>query len=164
MKLDAFVGDDLDVEAWIDQMIAENGYAQIAVHDRFSDLPGYAFTIGLEQSRQVPELLCMGFAPDVTAQLFALCIDGHDAGIHDLSRGNQDVTGLVDDHTLRFRRVAPAMVRRANAMRPQRFTDIAAMLQVLVPDNDGFFPGDAECDSTVAAYQDPEWLLADGRN
>lgn len=149
-----------DVEAWVQKMIAENGYAQISRHDPSSGLPGFAFTIGLEHSRNVPELICLGVSPDIAAQLFSICIEGHDAGLCDLTARNQSVSGLVDGYSLRFRRVSPAMVLKANEVRPNRPADISDMVQLLLPDNDGFFPGDAECDPGIAASQDTDWLLA----
>ncbi|WP_299919456.1 DUF4262 domain-containing protein [uncultured Roseobacter sp.] len=132
------VEDDLDVEAWVQQMIAENGYAQISKHDPSLGLPGFAFTIGLEHSRQVPELMCLGVAPDIAAQLFAMCIEGHDASLCDLAIGNQSVLWLVEGYTLRFRCVSPAMVLKANEVRPHRREDISDMVQLLLPDNNGF--------------------------
>ena len=142
-------------------MIAENGYAQVSRHDPSSGRPGFAFTIGLEQSREVPELICLGIAPDVAAQLFAICIEGHDASLCDLAAGTQTVSGLVDGYSLRFRRVSPAMVQTANEVRPDRPSDISEMVQLVIPDNDGFFPGDAECDPGIAASQDIGWLLTE---
>jgi len=151
---------DVDVETWVQKMIAENGYAQISRHDPASGLPGFAFTIGLEQSRQVPELLCLGVAPEIAAQLFAICIEGQDGSLFDLAMGDQQVSGLFDGYDLRFRRVRPAMVLKANETRPNRRDDISEMVQLLLPDNDGFFPGDAKCDPGIAASQDTDWLLA----
>lgn len=164
MQIKAHVEDDLEVEAWVDHMIAENGYAQISMHDPSSGLPGFAFTIGLEQSRQVPELFCMGVAPDIAAQLFAICIEGHENAIFDIAKENQSVTGLVEGYTLRFRRVAPAMVLKANAVRPHRREGISKMLQLMLPDNNGFFPGDSGCNLGVATAQDPDRLLASATN
>lgn len=164
MQIKAHVEDDLEVETWVEQMIAENGYAQISMHNPSFGLPGFAFTIGMEQSRQVPELICMGVAPDIAAQLFAICIEGHDSGVYDLAKGNQSVKGLVQGYVLRFRPVAPAMVLKANTVRPYRREDISKMVQLLLPDNSGFFPGDLECDPGVATAQDPDRLLAPATN
>ncbi len=164
MQITACVDDDLELEVWVEQMIAENGYAQISMHDPASGLPGFAFTIGLEQSRQVPELFCMGLAPDTAAQLFAICIEGHDAAIFDLAEGNQSVSGLVDGYGLRFRSVPPAVVLRTNLARPRRSEEISKLVQLLVPDDNGVFPGDAGCVAGVAAAQDLDRLLAAAMN
>lgn len=156
----------LEVEAWVEQMIAENGYAQISKHEPssgesgISEVPGFAFTIGLEQSRQVPELICLGVAPDIASQLFAICIQGHDNAVYDLVNENQSVKGLVQGYVLRFRRVAPAILHKANLVRPHRRCDISRMVQLLLPDDNGFFPGDLECTPSVASAQDPDRLLA----
>lgn len=160
MQTKSRVEGEVDVEAWVQKMIAENGYAQISRHDPSSGLPGFAFTIGLERSRNVPELICLGVAPDIAAQLFSICIEGHDDSICDLAAGNQSVSGLIEGYSLRFRRVSPAMVIKANEVRPNRPEDISDMVQLLLPDNDGFFPGDAECNPGVASSQDTDWLLA----
>lgn len=160
MQIKARVEDDFELEAWVEQMIAENGYAQISMHDPASKLPGFAFTIGLEQSRQIPELFCMGVAPDIAAQLFAICIEGHDGAVCDLSKGNQSVEGLVKGHSLRFRWVGSAMVLKANEVRQVCRDDIGKMVQVLLQDDHGFFPGDMECDPRVAVAQDPDRLVA----
>lgn len=160
MQTKSRVEGNVDVEAWVQKMIAENGYAQISRHDPSSGLPGFAFTIGLEHSRNVPELICLGVAPDIAAQLFSICIEGHDVGLYDLAAGNQSVSGLVNGYRLGFRRVGPGIVLKANEVRPNRPADISDMVQLLLPDNDGFFPGDAECDPGIAASQDTDWLLA----
>lgn len=160
MQITAQVENDLDVEAWVEQMIAQNGYAQISLHDPASGLPGFAFTIGLEQSRHVPELMCMGVAPDIAAQLFAICIEGHDNALCDLSQESQSVTGLIEGYALGFRRLAPQIVLRSNALRPNRREDISGMMQLVLPDNNGVFPSDAACDAEVAAAQDPDRLMS----
>lgn len=164
MQVIAGVEDELDVEVWVDQMIAENGYAQISVHDPASGLPGFAYTVGLEQSRQVPELLCLGVAPDIAAQLFAICIEGHDASACDLAAGSQTVTGLVEGYRLGFQKVPPAMVSKANATRPHRRVDVEAMVQLVLPDNSGFFPHEDDCDPAIAAAQDIDWLVTSAKN
>ncbi|MFK7763804.1 MAG: DUF4262 domain-containing protein [Roseobacter sp.] len=159
MQIKAQVEDNLEVETWVEQMISLNGYAQISMHDPSSGLPGFAFTIGLEQSRQIPELFCMGVAPDVAAQLFAICIDAHENSVCDLAKGDQSVKGLVHGYALSFRRVTPAMVLKANTVRPNRRKDILKMIQLLIPDNNGFFPGDVDCNPGIAHAQDPDRLL-----
>ena len=163
-EIKASLEDTLDVEAWVEQMIAEHGYAQISMHDPDAAVPGFAFTIGLEHSRSVPELMCMGVAPDVAGQLFGLCVEACDERTLDLSQGNQTVAGLVDGYRLRFQRVAPAVVAAANAVRPHRATDLVDMVQLLIPDNAGRFPGETDCDPRVAAAQDPDRLLARSTN
>lgn len=164
MQVGVFEDGDVDIETWVAQRIAAEGYAQISIHDPASGLPGYAFTLGLEQSRRTPELFCMGVAPDIASQLFSLCIGAQDAVELDLARGNQDVQSLVEGFTLRFRRVAPAMVQKANLVCPESCAPITDMVQLLMPDNDGHFPGDLACDPQVAAAQDLDWLLVDTPN
>lgn len=164
VQIKARVEDSLEMEAWVEQMIAENGYAQISMHDPSSGRPGFAFTIGLEQSRQIPELMCMGVDPGIAAQLFAICIEGHDTGVCHLAEDNQSVEGLVDGYVLRFQRLTPAVLLKANNIRPHRRDDISSMVQLLLPDDSGFFPGDAECAPGVAAAQDPDRLLAPATN
>lgn len=164
MQIKAKVEDSRDIETWVERMIAEHGYAQISMHDPASEVPGFAFTVGLEKSRRTPELICLGVAPDIAGQLFAACVDAHDRAACDLSAGAQTVTGLIEDYTFRFHRVAPALLVRTNAIRPDRAADTTAMLQLLIPDNAGYFPGDAGCDPRVAAAQDPDRLLAQATN
>ena len=164
MQIKARAEDSLEIETWVEQMIEENGYAQISMHDTSSGLPGFAFTIGLEQSRQVPELICMGVAPDIAAQLFAICLEGHDTAMCNLAEGNQSVKGLVEGYALGFRRVPPAILLKANEVRPHRREDISKMVQILIPDDNGFFPGNVECDLGVAAMQDPDRLVAPATN
>lgn len=160
VQIKARAEDSLEIETWVEQMIEQNGYAQISMHEPSSGLPGFAFTIGLEQSRQIPELMCMGVAPDIAAQLFAICIEGHDGKVFDLADGNQSVRGLVEGYALRFKRVAPAMLLKANAVRPHRRDDSSKMVQLLLPDDNGFFPGEVDCDPGIASAQDPDRLLA----
>lgn len=165
MNVVGHVEDDLDVELFLERMIAENGYAQISVHDQGdTDRPGFAFTVGLETSRAMPELLCLGVAPDVAGQLFSLCIAGQEAGTFDLSDGLQDVGGLITGHLLRFRPTPAPVLQRANAIRHRRMTDICRMVQILLPDNDGIFPGEPTCDPWIAAAQDTDRLLASPPN
>ncbi|MFK7875653.1 MAG: DUF4262 domain-containing protein [Paracoccaceae bacterium] len=159
MNIKSDIEDDLDIETWVATMIAEHGYAQMSVHDPSSALPGFAYTIGLEQSRNVPELMCMGVAPDIAAQLFAICIEAHDAKLCDLGGGEQTVNGLVEGYTVGFRNVVPAMVLKANAVRPNRPKNVLEMMQLLLPDNNGLFPGDVNCDPGIAFEQDPDRLL-----
>lgn len=158
------VDDQLDVDAWIDERIREFGYAQISHYDPTPGMPGLAFTIGLEQGRGVPELMCMGVDPEIASQLFSLVIEGHDAGVCDLTKDNRDLTGLIDGYALRLRPVSSALVQRANAVRQDQRPDVAVMLQVLLPDNSGAFPGDTGCDPQIAAAQDPDRLLAKATN
>lgn len=160
MPFEAYERDDLDIETWVKQMKAEYGYAQISIFDPDTKRPGFAFTIGLEASRNVPELLCLGVAPDIASQLFSLCVEAHDSGSVNLAAGSQDLTGLVPDHRIRLQRTTPAMVQRTNAAKPQSHREIGAVVHVLLPDNAGFFPGEAACDAQVAAAQDVDWLLA----
>lgn len=172
MTVETRVGDDLDVEAWVEAMIAEHGYAQISHHAASSGpgtgsgtvsgagLPGFAFTIGLEASRGTPELMVMGVAPDVAAQLFGLCIEGHDAEKCDLRQTDVMMRGLIEGYTLQLRPMAAPIVARANALRPARQADITAMAQLMLPDDAGHFPDELLCELQVAAAQDPDRLLA----
>jgi hypothetical protein len=164
MQIKATVQDSRDVETWVERMIAEHGYAQISLHGPAADGPGVAFTVGLERSRHVPELLCLGVAPDIAGQLFAACIEGHDRGDHDLAAGEQTLHGLIEDYAFRLRRVSPALLTWTNALRPDRSADSTAMLHLLIPDNSGVFPDEAGCDPRVAAAQDPDRLLAQTTN
>jgi hypothetical protein len=160
MKHDAEIEDALDIDSWVDEMIAENGYAQLSLHDPSSGQPGLAFTLGLERSRAVPELLCLGVAPDVAAQLFGLCISGHDNDDCDLGAGAQTVEALLPGHALRMRPVGAPLVAKANGQRPARQPEIRAMVQVLLPDDAGLFPGEPGCDPRIVAAQDVDRLLA----
>lgn len=164
MFADAVLENDHDIEAWVQQMIARNGYAQLSVHTSDDGVPGYAFTIGLEASRKMPELFCMGLAPDNVSRLFVLCIEGQESGTCDLSAGEQDVDSLVQGFVLRFRRVGPAMRAKLNAARPERDADLSDILQLVLPDNDGLFPGDPGCDPNIVAAQDIDRLLATATN
>lgn len=160
MKLTAISGDDLDVETWIKDMMASHGYAQLSVHDPESGLPGYAFTIGLTQSRQTPELFCMGVAPDIAAQLFAHCVAAHDRGSCDLTAKDGELKNVIEGFVLGLRRLPSAVTRLVNAARPDSFNDIKTLAQVLLPDNAGRFPGQPGCDAHIAAAQDADWLVA----
>ena len=160
MQVDGVLEDDLDVETWVDKMIEENGYAQLSVFRESLAQPGYAYTVGLEKSRKTPEIVVMGVQPDDASNLFAICIAGHDGGQCDLGLGAQDVTSLVDGFTLRFRPLPANVVAHINASRPERRWDMHAMLQLVLADNSGHFPGDPKCDPEVSAAQDPDKLLA----
>lgn len=160
----AFAVDDLDVDTWIEQSIAENGFAQISLHDPSSGRPGFAFTVGLLAFRKVPELFCMGVAPDIAGRLFSLCVEGHDAARVDLAAGNQDIAELVPGYVLRARRTSPELALLANQIRPDSAPEITTMVQILLPDNHGKFPGDPDCDPDIAASQDPDWLMSQTTN
>ena len=155
---------DFDVERRVKEMIAEYGYAQLCIDAPNSARPGFAFTVGLEHAHQTPELLAVGIAPQITAQLFAVCIAGHGNGTLDLASGNQCVSGLVQGCALGFRTAPPALVLKANAARPHRNQDIRALVQVLIPDDAGNFPGDPACDPSVAIAQDADWIVAETAN
>lgn len=160
MQVDGQIGDGLDTEEWIARQIAEQGYAQISLHDPAPELPGFAFTIGLQEAFGAPELMVMGVAPDVAGQLFGLVIQAHSEGQCDLSAGAQEVTGLVPGFTLRMRPAPVGLVAKANAARPDRPADTEALLHLLIPDDNGHFPGDPACNPQVSAAQDPNRLLA----
>jgi hypothetical protein len=160
MTVETHVEDDLDVEAWVEAMIAEHGYAQISRHEPGTGLPGFAFTIGLEASRGLPELMVMGVAPDVAAQLFGLCIEGHNAGRCDLRQTDVQMRGLIEGYALQLRPMRAPLVAHANALRPRRPGDIRAMAQLMLPDDTGRFPDELACNLQVAAAQDPDRLLA----
>ena len=164
MQTTALLGDTVDMETWVEKMIAENGYAQLSLYEPGHAIPGFAFTIGLEQSRGMPELLCLGADPEVVSRLFGICIDAHETGLCDLTRGNQDVADLIEGHVLRFHHVRPDMRLRANEIQPRQGFEIAAMMQVILPDDHGFFPGEPGCDPDIAAAQDVDWLLSEAKN
>ena len=164
MYANALAGDALDVETWVDQMIAENGYAQLSIHDPNSGRPGCAFTLGLEHSRQSPELFCMGVSPEIASTLFSLCIEAHDAARVDLASARGDMSDLIEGFVVRLRRIPPALACQGQAARSDRCFDITALVQILMPDNAGRFPGDPSCDPLVAAAQDADRLITGTAN
>lgn len=160
MKVETGIEEAQDVEAWVEMMIARHGYAQISHYDPGAGLPGLAFTIGLEASRGIPELMVMGVAPHDAAQLFSVCIEGHDAGRCCLGPEAQIVAGLIEGFSLALRPMGAPMVAQANGLRPARQGNITRLTQLLLPDNGGHFPGEFRCDPQIAAAQDPDRLIA----
>ncbi len=164
MRIAADINSEDEIETWVKAMIADHGYAQISMHGPDPNEPGYAFTVGLTETRGSGEFFCMGVAPDIAAQLFSICIGALDDGRLGPGLSDRDVAGLVEDFTLRFRRLDPALVAQTAHAAIARYGHGVALHQIILPDEAGLFPGDDGCNPAYIAAQDPDRLLRGALN
>jgi hypothetical protein len=164
MHVKSVIENDLDIDAWVDEMIAERGYAQISMHGEDPNEPGYAFTIGNQDTHGAPELFCMGVAPDIAAQLFAICVEALADGRLDAALPDGDVFGLIEGFALRFRRLPRTVTAMTALAANQRYGDALRMVQIVLPDAEGRFPDDPLCNPAYVAAQDPDRLIAGALN
>jgi len=105
------------------------------------DTPSYSYTIGLTETFGHPELLMMGFSPDLMMQLLNLVGDLVKGGERFGDWSASDV--VVRDFSVILRLVPHAVAEqwaRAASERYRRQGKPWSLLQVFLPDQAGLFP------------------------
>jgi len=118
-------------------------------------LPGFTYTIGLGKNASHPELVIVGIDHHVAAALLADVSTQILAGERSL-RAGEDLDGLSrNGYKLRVRQCPPHLVEQTH---PDP-TNPVGVLQLLVPDEAGRFPGDADVDPEYERAQEyPEYF------
>lgn len=160
MRMKAARTDDRDIDAWIDTMIDDQGYAQVSMHGSNPGEPGYAFTIGLGAAFGAPDLFCMGVAPDIAARIFGISTTALHDGRLQPKLPDADIAGLVAGFRLRFRGLPATQARLLITPAGDRLGPRPRLVHVQLPDAAGLFPDDPACNPAYRTAQDVDRLLA----
>lgn len=142
------------IRARIAENVARTGWAVQAV-TRGADLsrdPPYAYTVGLWGTFGHPELLVIGFDPNLMMGVLNSAGAKVKAGTRFADRDRAD--GVIREFPVAFRAVPMPHARRwaraaSERYRPGRFE----LLQMFLPDPGGRFPWDAGCSPEYASGQ-----------
>ena len=141
-----------EIRRFIDRAVKEHGwYVQSVLPGPQGD-PSFSYTIGMTETFGHPELLMIGFPPDLMHQLLN--------GVGKLDRagerfGEWDQSDkVVEGFPVYFRAVPLPQARKwargaSERYRPRSF----GLLQVFLPDRNGKFPWDEGCDPTYLRLQ-----------
>lgn len=141
-----------EVEAKVDAY----GWTPIAVHHDDEGRPPYAYSVGFERTFGVPEIVLIGFEPRMMQGLIAEVADGLKA-----RRLAFPVEGGRMPEVIRDFDVLLRPVPEAARLNLSRFAHAAAMpntprlMQLVLPDAEGRFPGEPGCDEELVRFQDP---------
>ena len=142
------------VRARVAKIIHEHGWAAITVDptDDCGGGPKFAYTVGLTETYNHPEIVMVGFASDLSMAVL------NSAGKR-VKNGIRLVDWSTDDHIIQlfpvaFRSLPMPQGRRwapvaGDRYRPRSFE----LLQMFMPDGHGRFPWNADCDESTSKIQ-----------
>lgn len=140
---------DAEIAQAVRDEIAEHGWAVLAHEGE----PAVAYTVGLHETFDHPEILTIGLPVETAHALLDECA----ADVEDGRKFAADTreTGVLEDHEVAFVSVGDTTARRevcegAALYYGARLFDV---VQLLWPDKAGRFPGDPEVDPNMAAQQ-----------
>lgn len=142
----------------VDDDIDRLGWSAIGVFAAVDDPEGmlenpFTYTIGLLKTYEHPELIVYGLPPEQAHSILASAIEQIKEGVH-FSTGRRYSKVLGGGFEVEFRKVDPTG-RPLNVARNYYEADVEA-LQLVWPDKEGRFPGEAGVDPTFANCQEPE--------
>jgi hypothetical protein len=137
------------------ERIAKYGWTVIGV---FADIeaqppvPSFAYTVGLTETRQHPELVIVGLPPDVAQAVLAGACERIKAGELTCTDGASD-DRIVEGYSVVFRTVDPECT--ADYLRAARAIegDDVRAVQIIWPDPQGYFPWQPDADPGFADSQ-----------
>jgi hypothetical protein len=141
-----------EAEEFVRRCVADYGWA-VQVIPEDAEGPGFAYTVGLHASYGHPELIVFGLPNDVMQSLLNTCGDRVKGG--ERLTIDARVPDVLDAHDVRFREVRDPESFREHVgyalwyYQGQPFR----VLQMLWPDKQNRFPGDAGTEEWLAAAQ-----------
>jgi hypothetical protein len=133
----------------IEKRKRDRGFHIIAVGGRGEPLPlpPFAYTEGLSERARHPDLVTVGFAPEVAGFVLGALSEEVLAGERTLT-ASETVSGVLDgDYELRVTDAPEALAAQLPKAPQHR------VLQILLPDVGGRFPGDPDVDAEFANGQ-----------
>jgi hypothetical protein len=144
------------VRRQLDGLVRSVGWAVVMVGpcgptDADGEAPAFAYTVGLAD-RGHPELMVMGFAPDVAQPVLNAAAQRVKEGVRFQNMSSDDK--VVQGYPVMFRAVKPPHARRwARAASERRRPKHFELLQMFLPDPSGLFPWQAGCATDYARLQ-----------
>lgn len=141
------------------RMVREN-VEKFGWHDQgvfpTEDAPGnpFNYTVGLMENFTHPELLIVGIDPRLAHQLLSAAVERIRDG--EAFTDGSETASLTEGATrVTFRALTPEQVAATMGLARRYYVgnDDVAALQVLLPDPNGYFPGEEGCDSDWAGLQ-----------
>lgn len=139
----------------VEGLVSDHGWTPIAVnHDDVAGLPPYAYSVGFERTFGKPEVVMIGFGTDMMQGLIQELGDGMKNRYLALPEEGGLVYEVLQDMPVKMRPVPEAARRRLSRLAQAFYApDEARLLQMLLPDPQGRFPGDDDCDPDYERYQ-----------
>jgi Domain of unknown function (DUF4262) len=137
-----FVRATIDESGWWVGLVAED-----------EDGPGFAYTIGLLERFDHPEIMVIGLAPQTMHRILNVCGELVRAGAR--FRHGASCSDVLDGHHVQFRQIFSAKLHAEYAgiaCRHYRSRDFT-LLQCLWPDRAGVFPSEPGCDDLIVRCQ-----------
>lgn len=139
-------------EAFIRHWVAKLGWANQLVEEGASDTePPFAYTVGLTQRFDHPELIVVGLKPDSMQFVLNQCADRVKNGTR-LKAGAR-LDEVIDGFQVEVRTLDPSLLHFLGYARWFHGDRPFEALQILWPDREGRFPGDPAMDGWAAARQ-----------
>jgi hypothetical protein len=138
-------------------LIAEKGWAVQAV------LGAFVYSVGLTARKQ-PELIIVGnFDPKVIGGLINAAIDhAEQSGEH---YGDWTVSErILRNHAVVFREVTQASALRTVLVAKRLYGNDIRLMQMFLPDQNGHFPWDPECEDAFNAQASLEYVSTPEQN
>ena len=146
-----------------DQLMAQtearvlaHGWTCIAVFpDPQSDQPAFAYSVGFERTFQCPEVVFVGFDPQLSQSLIAGIAASLRARELRLPPEGGRVSGVIQGFDVMVAPVPEEIARNvARGAISFAFPNRIRLVQIILPDEKGNFPGDPECRPDLATGQD----------
>lgn len=139
-------------EAFIRHWVEKLGWAVQLVEEGASDTePPFAYTVGLTESFDHPELVVVGQRPEMMQFMLNECADRVKSGTR-LQPGAQ-LDEVIEGFQVEIRALDPALLRFLGYARWFHGERPFEALQILWPDQEGRFPGDPLADRRAESRQ-----------
>lgn len=122
----------------------------------------FAYSSGFQQSRAQPDIVIVGFDHMLCHALLAQLHSGMADGSMSIPEEGGLMQGVIRNFPVKFAPLAPATIAGfARTTTAINGAEPTMMQQMILPDQNGLFPGDPGCDERYARMQDIRLVLED---
>ncbi len=145
----------LDILAGIQGRFEKHGWTVMAVLPGDDGSPSFTYSIGFEQTFGMPEVIFVGFNPELAQSLIAGIARSLEQGEFEIPTQEQRIGKIVRNFDVLARPVSKELTEQtaiwATAFNKPLQT---RLVQMFIPDPQGLFPDDAGCDPQYVSMQD----------
>lgn len=138
--------------------IAQHGYAYLPVYDREGKIAGH-YSVGFTRKLGQPEVLLLGLPGALASQFLHAIYIGMASGSITLPKTGELLEGLLNKPVMAKALTADQIDHLPIAQHQIFPDDDIHMVQLVVPDPQGYFPQDQHCQSDFVEHQDITRLI-----
>lgn len=148
----------------IRENIKRTGWHATAVgHDPQSKSPSFIYTAGFQVSLSTPDIIMVGFDPNMCHQILSGLFQRLKAREISLPEGRGKLDGVLEGYPVLFIPVCDEVIEQtARATTAINGDEATVLYQMQLPDVKGRFPGDPDCDPAFALGQDIMSIVRSG--